>query len=116
MQTGKRRDYEPSDVRAVPILAAAAGLAVVLAVVILVLLPWRHEPSATPALPEAGPALLPHPAANLTEYRAAKTRRLEGYGWIDRDAGIARIPVERAMAILSRGGAASPRPPQGDAP
>jgi hypothetical protein len=32
--------------------------------------------------------------------RAAQRERLEHYGWIDRDAGIAYIPIDRAMDVV----------------
>ncbi|HWA24790.1 MAG TPA: hypothetical protein VG734_03875 [Lacunisphaera sp.] len=32
---------------------------------------------------------------------ALSRSRLEGYGWIDRDAGIVRIPIERAMDLTA---------------
>jgi hypothetical protein len=31
---------------------------------------------------------------------AQQREALEHYGWVDRDAGIARIPIERAMDLL----------------
>jgi hypothetical protein len=33
----------------------------------------------------------------LEEWRAAKRKRLDGYGWVDRDKGLVHIPVEKAM-------------------
>jgi hypothetical protein len=33
--------------------------------------------------------------------RAEQREALEHYGWVDRDAGMARIPVERAMDIVA---------------
>ncbi len=94
--------YEPDDVRGMTLLKVAAGLLVGLVVAMLVVLPWHREQTAAPSPSPAGPALLAHPVANLAAYRATQTRRLEGYGWVDREAGIAHIPVERAMQILSR--------------
>ena len=31
-------------------------------------------------------------------------RRLESAGWVDRDAGVARVPIEDAMEIVARRG------------
>jgi hypothetical protein len=31
-------------------------------------------------------------------------RRLESAGWVDRDAGVVRIPIEQAMEIVARRG------------
>jgi hypothetical protein len=33
----------------------------------------------------------------LEEWRAAKHKRLAGYGWVDRDKGLVHIPVDKAM-------------------
>jgi DNA-binding GntR family transcriptional regulator len=35
---------------------------------------------------------------------AAETAILHSYGWVDRDAGIVRIPIERAIEILAERG------------
>ena len=34
------------------------------------------------------------------ELKARQRASLEGWGWIDRDHGLARIPIERAMDLL----------------
>jgi hypothetical protein len=33
-----------------------------------------------------------------------KTRRLVSYGWVDADAGLVHIPIERAMELTAGGG------------
>lgn len=38
--------------------------------------------------------------------REEKRRSLDQYGWVDRDAGIARIPIERAMDLVAADGGA----------
>jgi hypothetical protein len=35
------------------------------------------------------------------DLRARQQRELEGFRWVDRDAGVAAIPIERAMAIVA---------------
>jgi hypothetical protein len=44
-----------------------------------------------------------NPAADLAAERRREENMLEGYAWVDREQGIARIPVQRAMEILARG-------------
>jgi hypothetical protein len=39
------------------------------------------------------------------ELRARQREALERWGWVDRDAGIARIPIERAMDLVANGAA-----------
>ncbi len=36
------------------------------------------------------------------ELRGERRRDLAAWGWVDRDAGIARIPIERAMDLVVR--------------
>ena len=36
--------------------------------------------------------------------RAAEEAALNSYGWVDKDAGIVKIPVDRAMEILAKKG------------
>ena len=35
--------------------------------------------------------------------RAVRLERLRSYGWVDRSAGVAHIPVERAMELVQQG-------------
>ena len=46
------------------------------------------------------PHLQDHPGQDLQALRRRKQAVLDSYGWVDRDAGIARIPIARAMALL----------------
>lgn len=47
------------------------------------------------------PRLQRNPPADYVRYHANQDQVLKSYGWTDRNAGIARIPVDRAMEILS---------------
>ncbi len=52
----------------------------------------------------AGPLLQPNPAQELASHRRWEDERLEGYAWIDRENGVVRIPIRRAMElVLERG-------------
>jgi hypothetical protein len=71
----------------------------------------RHVPPARPAYQaSAGPRLETRPALDRLDAELQARARLEGYGWVDRQAGIARIPIERAMAIQARRGWPDPEP------
>ena len=37
------------------------------------------------------------------DLKNAQRESLETYGWVDRDAGIAKIPIERAIDIVAEG-------------
>jgi len=53
----------------------------------------------------APPALQQNPEADLARMQADQRRRLETYGWVDRDRGIARMPIAEAMDRLVGHGA-----------
>jgi hypothetical protein len=40
------------------------------------------------------------PAMNLEDFRAKEEAELNSYGWINRTAGVVRIPIARAMDLL----------------
>jgi hypothetical protein len=52
-------------------------------------------------LPPA-PRLQTHPLLDLQAFRAAEDAHLNKYVWIDRNRGIAQIPIDRAMVLWSR--------------
>jgi len=65
------------------------------------------------------PRVQKNPAVDLARMRAEEQRRVAAYGWVDRKAGIAHIPVERAMDILAQTGlpkVAAPAPVAGVPP
>jgi len=56
-----------------------------------------------PRLP-AGPRLQRFPANEIYQFRQQENRVLDGYAWIDRNAGTVRIPIAEAMRLtLERG-------------
>ena len=54
-------------------------------------------------LPPA-PRLESQPRQELREWLAREGALLRGYAWVDREAGVVRIPIERAMEILTQEG------------
>ena len=115
LREAEDRGYEPSDVRIgavlgiAALLAAAVALSALLLGVLLGLFEASQPPPAgsplerTELVPPA-PRLEARPQEELKQVRARESQLLQGYGWIDRDAAIARIPIERAMAILAERG------------
>jgi hypothetical protein len=58
----------------------------------------------TEQLPPSGPRLQANPVRDLQELRVADEATLSTYGWVDKEAGRVRIPIDRAMElILERG-------------
>jgi hypothetical protein len=107
-------DYERKDVdvRALFIIAfllLLSGIAIFIVVALMMHYFEVHEPAVTAgqanipvtrARDFPQPRLLIKPGASLAELRAAEDADLNSYGWVDRNAGIARIPIDRAMQLL----------------
>jgi hypothetical protein len=107
--------HEDSDVNVRAILGFGAALTVV-AIVLHVFLWWlqgvyhrqterqqmRQYPMAVDrqnALPPM-PRLQPNPQQEMRDLRARQETLLKGYGWVNKEAGIARIPIEDAMRMV----------------
>lgn len=65
------------------------------------------KPTARPLSPLAaervlpgGPRLQPNPPVDLVAWRAREEAVLQSYGWVDREAGVVRLPIEWAMALI----------------
>ena len=58
-----------------------------------------QEREATP-----GPRLQVDANKDLREMRAGEDTVLNSYGWVDKDSVIVRIPIQRAMEILTKQG------------
>jgi hypothetical protein len=55
------------------------------------------------------PRLQTNPRADLRELRESEDKRLDSYGWVDRNAGIVHIPIDDAIKLtLQRGLPARP--------
>ncbi|HXJ16371.1 MAG TPA: hypothetical protein VNM68_04145 [Candidatus Polarisedimenticolia bacterium] len=120
--------YERRDANIPALLQFAFWLAVLLAVT-LVGMKWtfsyfnRTEPLGPPASPlvKPGARVLPpsprlqvQPHLELKDYCEAQQAVVNSYGWVDRQSGVVRIPVDRAMElVLERG---LPARPSGEAP
>jgi hypothetical protein len=50
------------------------------------------------------PHLQDNPATELSRLKTQSLDRLNTYGWVNREAGIAHIPIDRAMDILAKSG------------
>ena len=59
------------------------------------------------------PRLQVSPQQALQQMRAAETALLHSYGWVDRQGGIVRIPIERAIELLAERGLPARREGQG---
>ncbi|MGH7971105.1 MAG: hypothetical protein ACREIC_20475, partial [Limisphaerales bacterium] len=62
--------------------------------------PIRHPASPTPP----SPRLQLSPPLDLQVFRTREETELTNYGWVNRTAGVVRIPIERAMALVLQEG------------
>jgi hypothetical protein len=111
--------HESSDVNIRAIFGFALGLLV--AGIIIHLLVWvlfqyftaregRASPLAFPLAVTQGtrlppePRLQTNPRQDLSDLRAREDQLLSSYGWVDKNAGVVRIPIDQAMKLtLERG-------------
>ncbi len=57
------------------------------------------------------PEIQPNPTRDYLSFRERQDGTLAGYAWVDRDKGLIRVPIARAMAIVAAKGAAAYDPP-----
>jgi hypothetical protein len=107
--------HEESDVNVSAILKYGAAL-LLAAALAQVFLWWlmgvygrRHERAQTQVYPMAAgqqdrqppePRLQTDPQQDLRNLRTRQEDLLKGYGWVNKEAGVARIPIEDAMKIV----------------
>jgi hypothetical protein len=92
---------------------AAAILALSLLAIVLLVYVWARPVLTAGAAPTRPvpppPRLQADPEADLAAERSLQRARLDGYQWMDRAHTVARIPIERAMALVAAGqGAPAP--------
>jgi hypothetical protein len=106
--------YERRDVSFRPIVLAGVGIAALVAIVsiamagLLVVYRTREAHRSAPPSPLAAyapqeppaPRLQVDPLRDLKMLHASEDALLHDFGWVDRQAGIVRIPIERAMELL----------------
>lgn len=104
-----REAVERGDIRPRPVLAVAGVI-----LLALVLVPaacwgllklWQVPLGTGPNQPldfsVQSPRLQSAPQDEKEAYLAEKEELLHGYAWVDREAGIARVPIEVAMDLLA---------------
>jgi len=118
--------FDDRELKAKPILQVGiwtAGLVAAAIVFVLFFYPFMVETeratdpprspipeAAVPAVPP-GPRLQANPERELAAYRAEQAAQATSYGWVDREAGVARIPIERAIDLLAERGLPAAAPP-----
>ena len=113
-----RAGYETADVPPRSALAAAGGLvalvllAAAAAALMLDSFDYGPAPPGEASFARPGPGLSTDPTRELTVHRQSEDIRLEAFGWVDRQAGIARIPIGEAMRLVAREGWPEPPAPE----
>lgn len=115
--------FEATDVRPNAIWLVASGLVVCVALVFLGITWMFHYLNRRDLAAQKGseidrvtqavaatrpqfpaPRLQVAPQADLAALRSREDAELNGYGWVDRQAGVVRIPINRAMDLIVQRG------------
>ena len=110
--------YERTDARAGATVRAGLTILGVMFLTALVLVPMyrflgrreraEQKPAATVLKPDAVapsfPRLVASEPAALAEFRAQEDAFLAAWGWVEKDKGIARMPIDEAMKIVAERG------------
>jgi hypothetical protein len=110
--------HETSDINVGALIWSALALAVIVIVidaamygmfVVLDKIEVQNDPTVSSLAAPAGtmppePRLQVTPWADLKAFRTEETDYLNSYGWVDEKAGIVRVPLDKAKALLLQRG------------
>ena len=109
--------HEVSDINSKRVARVGIALATVIALALLVTYGLFHyfysgetrtrplpSPLSYSREPTPEPRLSVEPGEELKTLRSEEDAMLKSYGWIDRDKGVVRIPIDRAIEILAERG------------
>ena len=113
MSEQNQKAYEISDAHFRHIMWGGIGLAGIMIIAFVLMYALlghfesREQATATPPSPLAeGRPLPPEPRLQVTPefdlktYRASEDALVNNYGWVSKEAGVVRIPVDRAMELM----------------
>jgi hypothetical protein len=124
LNESKEKGYEVRDANIPHVLIYGFGMlllvilaGVVISVVVYKYMGWfLHREPPPPQYQARQGELPPAPRLevqgqrDLNDFRAAEQKQLESYGWVNKDRGIVRIPIARAMEITAQRGLPSTTP------
>ena len=107
--------HEERDLRLRPLILVGVGLVAFIGAALLTMV-WLFDYLATRPAPETNypspllerghlppePRLQVSPPRDMQVMRAEESSVLGSYAWVDRQAGIVRIPIVRAMELLTQ--------------
>ncbi len=113
----KHKNYEESDAQFRGIFWSGVGLFALIGFSFLLIIgifnfleSWHGKPSKsispfaeTQQLP-AGPRLQVDPELDLVQFNAIEDSLVNSYGWVQKEAGVVRIPVDEAMKLMLQRG------------
>jgi len=108
-EMGKRALPQPPEVSDLPILIIVGGFLLFVAIAISGLLLFLKKEAPRALAPRVEqhfpqPSLQKLPQNDLAQFEAAQRGALSGYAWVDRDHGVARIPIDDAMRMVAARG------------
>ncbi len=109
----KLKNYEESDAHFRGIFWSGVGLFGVIGFSFLLIIgffnfleSWhgksskRISPLAELQQPPAGPRLQVDPELDLVQFNAIEDSLVNSYGWVQKEAGVVRIPLDEAMKLM----------------
>jgi hypothetical protein len=105
----KTSGYEHSDVTGRLLASLAIGVAAfILGTPYVLSALYRDAATVVPTRPPPAqtraPALQTNAVTDLAKFRSNEAAALASYGWIDREHGIVRVPIARAMELTAQRG------------
>jgi hypothetical protein len=110
-----RKVYETKDLSFKGLMLTAAGILGLMGLIFLI--SWglyrvfQYEnpglldsPFTEPTTLPAEPRLQPNPEIDLRAFTAAQDSMLSSYGWVNRDSGFVRVPVDTAIEMVLKEG------------
>jgi hypothetical protein len=111
--TAPLHEVKDAGIKVVGIAAAVVGGLVIVSLIAVALLTRLYYQSpdtqpqggsaVEPATPPAAVEMRVNPLAAWQRYKAESDAELNGYDWVDQNAGVARIPITRAMSLITQG-------------
>ena len=98
----KTHDEKPVNLSEDPKTGNLAVIGIVGAVLVFVAVVWLQALFHQVEERETRRKLLARPPAEIARLRAEQQEALRSYGWADQAAGIATIPIDRAMELVAR--------------
>jgi len=113
----KLKNYEESDAQFRGIFWSGVGLFAVIGFSFLLIIAffnflesWHGKsskpisPLAEMQQPPSGPRLQVDPELDLKQFNAIEDSLVNSYGWVQREAGVVRIPLDEAMKLMLQRG------------